>query len=134
MAVTSSRLDAAVAAICAESGWTPSREADASGQARFALREMEFTLSAPDDRHLVFLYLLLASVPGETPGASARNLARMAAASARERKAILSFHQGAFYLHVVADMAAMRAEEIPALCRDFLNDCDWWRQNRSFFT
>jgi hypothetical protein len=95
---------------------------------------MAFTLSAPDDRHLVFLYLLHASASGETPGASARNLARMATASARERKAILSFYEGAFYLHIVVDMAATRAEGIPSLCRDFLNDCDWWRQNRAFFT
>ncbi|MDR3157540.1 MAG: type III secretion system chaperone [Zoogloeaceae bacterium] len=129
-----SRFDAALAAICAQGGWTLP-ETDAGGYARVALREMEFTLSAPDDRHLCFLYPLpVSAAPEEAPGGQARQLARMAAASAWERKAILSFCEGAFYLHVIVDMAATSVEEIPALCQDFLNDCDWWRQNRSFFT
>jgi hypothetical protein len=131
-----SRFDAALAAICAQGGWSPP-ETDAEGRARFALREMEFTLSAPDDRHLCFLYPLPVSAtpaPEETPGGQARKLARMAAASAWERTAILSFCEGAFYLHAIVDMAATGVEEIPAFCQDFLNDCDWWRQNRSFFT
>jgi hypothetical protein len=128
----SSRFDAAVAAICAESGWTPSGP-DAAGQVSFALREMNFTLSAPNDRHLCFIYALLTLAPDDAPGVKARKLARMAAAAARERKTILSFHEGVFHLHVVVDMATTRAEEIPAVCQDFLNDCDWWRQNGSFF-
>jgi hypothetical protein len=126
-----SRFEAAVAAICAESGWTPVESSNSAGQARFALREMEFTLTAPDDRRLCFLYPL-ASTLGETP-AKARALARMAVA-ARRRKAVLSLHEDTFYLHLIVDMAATRPEEIPAICQDFLNDCDWWRQNRSFYT
>jgi hypothetical protein len=127
-----SRFEAAVAAICAESGWTPAQSSNDAGQARFALPEMEFTLSAPDDRHLCFLHPLAPALD-ETP-AMARALARMAAAAARSRKAVLSFHENTFYLHVIVDLAATRAEEIPAICQDFLNDCDWWRQNRSFYT
>jgi hypothetical protein len=127
-----SRFDAALAAICAEGGWTLP-QADAEGRARFALREMDFTLSAPDDRHLTFLHPLFPA-PDEAPGLAARKLARMAAAAARERKAILSFHEGVFYLHAVVDMTKTRAEDIPDICRDFLNDCDWWRQNHAFFT
>jgi hypothetical protein len=93
---------------------------------------MEFTLSAPDDRHLCFLHPLAPTLD-ETP-ARARALARMAAAAARKRKAVLSFHEDTFYLHLIVDMAVTRPEEIPAICQDFLNDCDWWRQNRSFYT
>jgi hypothetical protein len=124
----SSRFDTAVAAICAESGWRPSGP-DANGKVHFALQEMEFTLAAPDDRHLCFLHRLVTPAPGEEPGVEAGRLARMAAAVARERKTILSFYEGTFYLHATVDMTTTYPEEIPALCQDFLNDCDWWRQN-----
>ena len=127
-----SRFETAVAVICAESGWTPVQSSNGAGQARFALPEMEFTLTASDDRHLCFLYPLAPRL-GETP-TRARALAHMAAAAARKRKAVLSFHEDMFYLHVLVDMAVTRPEEIPAICQDFLNDCDWWRQNRSFYT
>ncbi|MDR2451617.1 MAG: hypothetical protein LBE85_07595 [Candidatus Accumulibacter sp.] len=127
-----SRFETAVAAICAESGWTPVPSSNGGGSARFALAEMEFTLTAPDDRHLCFLHPLALALD-ETP-ARARALARMAAAAARTRKAVLSFHEDTFYLHLIVDLAATRPEEIPAICQEFLNDCDWWRQNRSFYT
>jgi hypothetical protein len=132
MASMPSRFETAVAAICAESGWMPARSSNGAGSARFALAEMEFTLTAPDDRHLCFLHPL-ASAPDGMP-VKARKLARMAAAAARKRKAVLSLHADTFYLHVMVDMAATPPEEIPAICQDFLNDCDWWRQNRSFYT
>jgi hypothetical protein len=127
-----SRFETALAAICAESGWTPVPSSNGAGSARFALPGMEFTLSAPDDRHLCFLHPL-ALTPDEA-SAAARALARMAAAAARQRKAVLSFHEGNFYLHLFVDMAVTRPEEIPAICQDFLNDCDWWWQNRLFYT
>ncbi|MDR2788748.1 MAG: CesT family type III secretion system chaperone [Candidatus Accumulibacter sp.] len=127
-----SRFDAAIAAICAESGWKPSAP-DADGKVHFSLKEMEFTLAAPDDCHLCFLHPLVTPAPDEAPDVEAERLARMVVA--RERKAaILSFYEGTFYLHVMVDMAATRPQEIPAICQDFLNDCDWWRQNHSSFT
>ncbi|MDR0379894.1 MAG: hypothetical protein LBI62_08150 [Candidatus Accumulibacter sp.] len=129
----SSRFEAAVAAICAESGWTPAESPNDARQVHFTLPEMEFTLSAPDDRYLRFLHLL-AVAPDETPSTMARALAHMAAAAAHSRKTILSFHKDAFYLHLIVDLATTRPEEIPVICQAFLNDCDWWRQNRSFYT
>jgi hypothetical protein len=111
-------------------GWESSPP-DEAGRIRFALAEMEFFLQAPDDRHLSLLYPLATVDPGEDANVRARGLARMAAAAARRRAAVLSFHEGTFYLHTMVDLAQTDAESIPGLCQSFLNDCDWWRQNRT---
>jgi hypothetical protein len=128
-----SRFDTAIAVICVESGWRPSGT-DAEGKVRFSLSDMEFTLAAPDGGHLCFLHALVTPMPGEPLEAEAEKLARMAAAAAQERKTILSFHEGTFYLHFMVDLAVTRLEDVPAICQDFLNDCDWWRQNHATFT
>jgi acetyl esterase/lipase len=121
------RFDAALAALIGETGWKPS-EPDPSGQVTFSLADLTFSLSSPDDRHLYFRYRL--ATPEENEVATqARGYAHMAAASARRRQSTLSWHAGAFYLHHEVDLTASGAGQIPLFCQQFLNDCDWWRQN-----
>jgi hypothetical protein len=121
------RLDAAIAAIGDETGWRARTLAE--GGAEFALEDFTFRLQAPDDRHLSLLYRLATLPAGEDAGPRARTLAHMAAASAHTRTSALSFDGEAFWLHADADLTSVEAAEIPALTRDFLNDCDWWRMN-----
>lgn len=127
-----SRFDAAVEVLEAETGWRRASPApgEASGQTRFALDGLEFFLRSPDDRHLYFLFRLARLAPGEDPNARARGYARMAAAAAKKRRTILSFHENAFYLHQEVDLTTTELERIPLFCQNFLNDCDWWRHNR----
>jgi hypothetical protein len=125
-----SRFDTALAALKAETGWEPVADgANAPATARFALADLAFSMSAPDDRHLFFSYRLAELAPGEDPQARARGYARMAAASFRTRHVVLSFRQRAFYLSREVDLAATDVEDVPLFCQNFLNDCDWWREN-----
>jgi hypothetical protein len=84
---------------------------------------------APDDRHLYFSYRLADLAPDEDPQGRARGYARMAAAAFRTRHAVLSLHQRAFYLSQEVDLATTDVEQVPIFCQNFLNDCDWWREN-----
>jgi hypothetical protein len=122
------RFEDALAALEADTGWKAMRNATEAA-ALFALEDLDFQCRSPDDRRLQFLFRLYALAPDEAPETKARGYARMAAASARRRRSILSFHEGAFYLHLEADLTKTLPDEIPGLCQEFLNDCDWWRQN-----
>ena len=126
------RFDAAIAALEAETGWQAVRPVRGSeAAARFELADFAFECRSPDDKHFFFLFSIHALAPGETPEAKARGYARMAAAAACSRRSILSFakDENAFCLHLAVNLAETDAEDIPGLCREFLNDCDWWRQN-----
>jgi hypothetical protein len=123
------RFDAAIAALEAETGWKATGFQAGGSDASFELGDFGFACHSPDDRRFFFLFRLYATSPGETPEEKARGYARMAAASALARRTVLSFDEGAFNLHLEADLAETPPKDIPGLCREFLNDCDWWRQN-----
>jgi hypothetical protein len=58
-----------------------------------------------------------------------RRLGLMSAASFQKRRSILSLSADGFYLHLIVDLNLVNETEIAGLCRDFLNDCQWWRKN-----
>ncbi|MDR2113389.1 MAG: hypothetical protein LBQ62_09865 [Candidatus Accumulibacter sp.] len=120
------RLEDAVQVLRRETGWTPRHDA-ASGRFSFALETQDFWLEAPDDRHLHVSCVLEKPSAAIDLNARARELATLAAGAMRRREAVLSFAEGAFHLHVDADLKLMEEADILALCQDFLNDCDWWR-------
>ena len=125
-----SRFDAALTALEAETGWKSVAEGEgASATRRFQLADMEFSMSAPDDRHLYFTYCLATLAPDEDADARARAYARMAAAAFKTRHAVLSFHERRFYLSQEVDLTTVDVEQTPLFCQNFLNDCDWWRGN-----
>lgn len=126
-----SRFDTALAALEAETGWKPvvAEGEPVAGAVWFSLADLAFSLVCPDDRHLCFSYRLVALAPDEDPQVRARAYARMAAAAFRFRRTVLSFHQGAFYLCREVDLVTTDVEQVPLFCQNFLNDCDWWREN-----
>jgi hypothetical protein len=131
-----SRFDAALTALKAETRWEPLPPLDGSVASavravRFALDDLTFSMAAPDDRHLCFTYCLAELAPDEDPQVRAWNYARMAAAAFKTRRTVLSFAGGAFYLSQEVDLTTVDVEQTPLFCQNFLNDCDWWRENSS---
>lgn len=130
-----SRFDAALNALKAETGWEPlppeGNAENTRGAARFALDGLTFSMTVPDNRHLYFSYCLVTLATDEDPQVRAWNYARMAAASFKTRRTVLSFAGGAFYLSQEVDLTTDDVEQTPFFCQNFLNDCDWWRENSS---
>jgi hypothetical protein len=122
------RLQEAAQALSSATGW-PLPAPDESGRRVFPLEGMDFSLYSPDGRLLFFGFELSRLDPEGDMNAQVRALAKRAAASMLGRKTVLSLKGDVACLHRECDLARLDMADIPDICADFLNDCDWWRLN-----
>jgi hypothetical protein len=116
--------------ICRQATWSKP-EPIAGDEMRFDLEGgLSFTIKSLTN-NLALLKLPLANLSASEAETDrfCRRLGQMAAASFRKRRTILSFNGGVFYLHMIVDVAETNVHEIPSICGDFLNDCQWWLKN-----
>jgi hypothetical protein len=115
--------------ICREAGWDGSASAGSDCFGLALEGGLSLTVRALT-RDLTLFWLPLAAQPDSEAETDrqCRRLGQLAAAAFGQRRSILSVKDGFFGLHLIVDSAVTRVSETPALCRDFLNDGQWWRQ------
>jgi hypothetical protein len=119
-----------VDAICREAGWSRPKGDDPERLAVDLEGGLSFEALALSSRRLLFKARLAERPDSEDDiDRIGRRLGLMSAASFQKRRSILSLNADGFYLHLIADLNLASETEIAGLCRDFLNDCQWWRKN-----
>jgi hypothetical protein len=116
--------------ICREAGWTRPKGDDPERLAVDLEGGLSFEAIALS-RHQLLFKARLAERPDSEDDIDriGRRLGLMSAASFQKRRSILSLNGDGFYLHLIADLNLVNETEIAGFCRDFLNDCQWWRKN-----